>query len=86
MRLCIFATAFAFSFTYSVGLPDMPAFAKHARHRRKDDAPRIETGPWVQTMSRRIEASLCDWSFGFVTWNYLFRSSLNLSQSFCIRA
>ena len=78
-----FSIAFAFIFTYNVGLPDMPAFAKHARYRRKDDAPRIETGPWVQAVSRRIEASLSrDWSFGFVTWNYLFRSSLNLSRSF----
>ena len=33
-------------------------------------------------MSRRIEASLSrDYSFGFVTWNHLFRSSVNLSQS-----
>ena len=38
-----FSTAFAFIFTYNVGLPDMPAFAKHTRYRRKDDAPRIET-------------------------------------------
>ena len=33
-------------------------------------------------MSRRIEASVSrDWTFGFVTWNYLFRSSVNLTRS-----
>ena len=52
------------------------------RFRRAADAPRIETGDWVRTMSRRIEASVArDYSFGFVSWNYMFRSSLNLSQS-----
>ena len=33
-------------------------------------------------MSQRVEASVArDYSFGFVLWNYMFRSSLNLSQS-----
>ena len=60
----------------------MPAFAHKKRFRRAADAPRIETGDWVRTMSRRIEASVArDYSFGFVSWNYMFRSSLNLSQS-----
>ena len=59
----------------------MPAFARKTRFRRPADAPRIETGDWVRAMSRRIEASLSrDYSFGYVTWNYLFRSSVNLSQ------
>ena len=77
-----FGTAFAFIFSYYCGFPDMPAFARKTRFRRPVDAPRIETAEWVRAMSRRIEASLArDYSFGFVTWNYLFRSSLNLSQS-----
>ena len=60
----------------------MPKFARHPRHRRTDDAPRIETGAWVKAMSRRIEASVSrDRLFGFVTWNSVFRSSLNLSHS-----
>ena len=76
-----FGTVFAFIFSYSCGFPDMPAFASKTRFRRPADAPRIETGDWVRAMSRRIEASLSrDYSFGFVTWNYLFRSSENLSQ------
>ena len=60
----------------------MPAFAHKKRFRRAADAPRIETGEWVRTMSRRIEASVArDYSFGFASWSYMFRSSLNLSQS-----
>ena len=71
-----------FIFTYNDGFPDMSTFARRPRHRRTDDAPRIETGAWVKAMSRRIEASVSrDRLFGFVTWNYLFRFSVNLSHS-----
>ena len=60
----------------------MPKFARQPRHRRTIDDPRIETGAWVKAMSRRIEASVsCDSLFGFVAWNYLFRSFVNLSHS-----
>ena len=60
----------------------MPNFARHPRHKRTDDAPRIETGAWVKAMSRLIEASVSrDRLFGFVTWRYLFRSSVHLSRS-----
>ena len=60
----------------------MPKIAHLPRFRRSDDAPQIETGAWVQAMSRRIEASVSrDWSFGFVTWKYLFRLSKNKSCS-----
>lgn len=77
-----FSIAFSFIFTYQAGMPDMPAFAKHPRHRRDDSAPRIDIDDWVRVMSRRIEASVSrDWTFGFVTWNYLFRSSVNLTRS-----
>ena len=35
----------------------------------------------MKAMSRPIEASVSrDWSFGFVTWNYLFRYTVNLSR------
>ena len=77
-----FSVAFSFIFTYQAGMPDMPAFAKHPRHRRDDSAPRIDTEEWVRIMSRRVEASVArDWTFGFVTWNYTFRSSVNLTRS-----
>lgn len=76
------SVAFSFIFTYQAGMPDMPSFAKQPRYRRQDPAPRIETGDWVRVMSRRVEASVSrDWTFGFVTWNYLFRSSVNLARS-----
>ena len=56
----------------------MPKFTLRPRHRRTDDAPRIEAGAWVKAMSRRIEASVSrDSPFGFATWNYLFRSSVH---------
>ena len=46
-------------------------------------APRIDVETWVRVMSRRIEAQLArDWTFGFVTWNYMFRSAVNLSRNF----
>ena len=77
-----FSVAFSFIFTYQAGLPDMPAFAKRPRHRRDNSAPRIDTDDWVRIMSRRSEASVSrDWTFGFVSWNYLFRSSVNLTRS-----
>ena len=52
------------------------------RYRRGSDAPRIEIALWVRTMARRVEAQLSrDWHFGFLTWNYLFRTSINLSRT-----
>ena len=61
----------------------MPEFTKQPRYRRGADAPRVEADLWIRLMSRRVEAQLNeDWQFGFVTWNYLFRSSVNLSRTF----
>ena len=77
-----FSVAFGFIFTYQAGMMDMPSFVKHPRYRRSADAPRIEAADWVRAMSRRVESSVSrDWTFGFVAWNYLFRSSVNLSHS-----
>ena len=74
--------AFGFIFTYQAGLPDMPAFARHPRHRRTADAPRIEIYMWTHAMARRVEAAPArDWIFGFVNWNYLFRSEIKLSRT-----
>ena len=78
MNLIIGAVHLLFICTYNCGYPDMPAFALKKRFRRAADAPRLETGEWFRTMSRRTEASVArDESFGFVSWNYMFRSSLN---------
>ena len=63
-------------------MPDPPAFMRRPRHRRSDDAPRVEISDWVRIMARRCEASLQnDCSFGFVSWNYFFRSAVNLSRT-----
>ena len=77
-----FGVAFAFIFKYCTGMPDMPAFMKRPRYRRKDGAPRVEAPLWVRIMSRRVEAQVArDWQFGFVSWNYVFRSAVNLSRT-----
>ena len=60
----------------------MPAFATKLRYRRQDSAPRIEAGLWVRVMARRVEGQLGrDGLFGFVSWNYLFRSAVNLRRT-----
>ena len=77
-----FGVAFAYVFSFCTGMPDMPEFAEKQRYRREADAPRVEPPLWVRIMARRIEAQVSrDWFFGFVTWNYLFRSAVNLSRT-----
>ena len=77
-----FGVAFAFLFKYCTGMPDCPEFMKRPRHRRGNGAPRVELPLWVRIMSRRIESQLCrDWHFGFVSWNLVFRSAVNLSRT-----
>ena len=73
--------AISLIFIYCTAMPDPPAFMRRPRHRRTDDAPRVEISDWVRIMARRREASLQNvCSFGFVSWNYLFRSAANLSR------
>ena len=82
-----FGVAFSFVFGYCTGMPDMHHFAETQRHRRQADAPRVEPPAWVRIMGRRVEAQLSrDWHCGFVAWNYLFRSAVNLSRTFFLRA
>ena len=77
-----FGVAFAFSFKYCTGMPDMPVFAQRPRHRRPEDAPRIEAPLWVRTIARRVEQQVKrDWLLGFSPNNYLFRSALNLIRT-----
>ena len=78
----LFGVAFSFIFSYCTAMPDPPAFMRRPRHRRTDDAPRVEISAWIRIMARRCEASLqTDCSFGFVSWNYFFRSAVNLSRA-----
>ena len=61
-----FGVAFAFCFKFCVGMPDMPSWSKIPRHRRADDAPRVELAEWVRLISRRVEQQLRrDWLLGF---------------------
>ena len=81
-QLYDFGVAFSFIFSYCTAMPDPPAFMRRPRHRRTDDAPRVEISDWVRIMARRCEASLqTDCSFGFVSWNYFFRSAVTLSRT-----
>ena len=77
-----FGVAYAFLFKYCTGMPDMPEWSTRPRYRRPDDAPRVPTSLWVRVMSRRVEAQLArDWNFGYASWNFLFRSTINLSRT-----
>ena len=73
-----FGVAFAFLFKFCTGMPDMPPWSKHPRHRRSADAPRVEFPLWVRLMTRRVEQHLKrDWLLGFTMSSVLFRASLN---------
>ena len=55
---------------------------RNLRYRRPEEAPRMEVSAWVRVMARRIESQIArDWHFGFVSWNYWFRSTVNLSRT-----
>ena len=42
----------------------------------------MEVAQWVRVMARRVESQLQrDWHFGFASWNYVFRSAVNLSRT-----
>ena len=79
-----FGVAFAYLFQYCTAMPDPPTWGKYKdrRWRRAADAPRVPLHDWVRLMSRRVESQLTrDWTFGYTTWNVLFRSAVNLSRS-----
>ena len=77
-----FGVAFAFVFKYCIGMPDLPAWSKKPRWRRPSSAPHIGLASWTRAMARRIEAQINrDWTFGFASWNLLFRSAVNLART-----
>ena len=77
-----FGVAFAFVFKYCLGMPDMPVFTRRNRWRRTADAPRVEPASWMRIFARRIEGQVSrDWTFGFASWNFVFRSAVNLSRT-----
>ena len=81
-----FGVAFAFMFKYCTGMPDTPTFMRKPRYSRKDDAPYVETPAWMRIMGRRVESQVSrDWKVDFVSWNFVFRSSLNMrSHHLCV--
>lgn len=82
-----FGVAFSFVFSYCIGMPDMYHFVKTDRHRRSDDAPRVEPPAWGRIMGRRIEVQLFrDWHIGFEKWNFIFRSAVKVSRTSFLRA
>ena len=77
-----FAFAFAYVFPFCTAMPDPPSWSAKPRYRRVESAPRMELEAWVRCMARRCEAQINrDWVFGFVSWNLLFRSAINLSRT-----
>eukprot|EP00973_Karenia_brevis_P037231 5133403-Karenia_brevis.AAC.1 len=57
-----FGVAFAFLFKFCTGMPDMPEWCTHQRHRRGEHAPRVPLTLWVKLLTRRIEQHLKrDW-------------------------
>ena len=76
-----FGVAAAFSFSFLTGMPDLPEFKEGERFRRCDGAPRVEHPLWDRIFARRVEGQFIrDWQLGFMSWNYLFKSMLNLSR------
>ena len=50
-----FGVACSFIFSYCTAMPDPPAFMRRPRHRRTDDAPRVEISDWVIIMAPRCK-------------------------------
>ena len=79
-----FAMAFAFCFKYGTARPDRfitnskdPSTSR--RQQKDSDTPTVDIHDWAAIISRRVEAQFRrDWNFGFVLWNYLFRTMVNL--------
>ena len=77
-----FGVAFAFMFSFCTGMPDPPEFQNKERFRRSGTAPRVEHALWDSVMARRIEGQcIRDWQLGFVSWNCIFKSVVNLSRT-----
>ena len=78
-----FGVAFAFMFKCCTGMPDTPQCMRKPRYTRTYCAPYVEAPAWMRIMGRRVESQVSrGWNFGFVSWSYVFRSSLNMSRNF----
>ncbi|CAE7251314.1 pfh1 [Symbiodinium natans] len=89
-----FATAFCFCFSYATACPDVQDTRTQKaeddrnergitnRRSRDPNAPPVHIHAWAAAMLRRAETQFRrDWTFGFTTWNFLFRTMVNLQQN-----
>ena len=89
-----FATAFCFCFSHATACPDVQDTRtrkaeddrdeKSVTNRRSRDpnAPSVQVHAWAAAMLRRAETQFRrDWTFGFTTWNFLFRTMVNLQKN-----
>ena len=76
-----FGVAFAFCFSYCIGLPDLVHHGTTTRYRREASAPIIDFPRWARAVSRRAESQFArDWLLLFALWNYSFRVQVNSSR------
>ena len=83
-----FAVAFSFCFKYCTGCPDVAntvnkdSIRGDRRHQGDPNAPHVNIYAWLSAMARRVETQFRrDWTFGFVSWNYIFRTMVNLQKN-----
>lgn len=74
-----FAIAFAFCFRSCIACPDLE---NRPRFRRKGSAPHVPIRRWCELIARRVEAQFQrDWCLTYSLWNYICRTSVNLSRT-----
>ena len=82
-----FAVAFVFCFKYCTACPDImkamqTEMVGDRRHIAEPNAPNVNIHEWAGAMMRRVETQFRrDWTFGFVAWNYIFRTMVNLQKN-----
>ena len=82
-----FAVAFPFCFKYATARPDVRNTTQEIegpprRLHGNPDAPVVDVFKWAEAMVRRVESQFRrDWTFGFLLWNYLFRTMVNLQPN-----
>ena len=77
-----FGVAFAFCFKFCSGMPDLPSWSKHPKHRRHEEDPEVDLATWIHTISRRPELQVKhNWQLGFTMGSVLFRSMVNRARA-----
>ena len=82
-----FGIAFVFCFKYCTGCPDVANTTQteilgDRRHGADPGAPHVNIHEWAAAMMRRAETQFRrEWTLGFVAWNYIFRTMVNLQKN-----